>query len=254
MFDAPTSYIDLGQIAIWAFWFFFAGLIIYLRREDKREGYPLESERSPHITVVGWPNLPAPKTFILPHGHGTVTKPSPEPTYQVNATPTEPWPGAPLTPTGDPMLARVGPGSRPTRMNEADLTYEGVDKIVPMRIAKEFSVAEGDADPRGFTVLGCDDQQAGTISEIWVDRSEPQIRYLEVDVKGGEHVLLPMGFARILKKKGQVKVAAITAAQFANVPVPASPSRITLREEDLVTSYYGAGKLYAVPERLEPFL
>ena len=114
--------------------------------------------------------------------------------------------------------------------------------------------SEGDADPRGFAVIGCDDQQGGTISEIWVDRSEPQIRYLEVDVKGGKRVLLPMGFARILKKKGQVKVAAITAAQFANVPVQASPSRITLREEDLVSSYYGGGKLYAVPERLEPFL
>ena len=108
--------------------------------------------------------------------------------------------------------------------------------------------------PRGFAVLGCDDQQAGTISDLWIDRSEPQIRYLEVDVKGGKRVLVPMGFARILKKKGQVKVAAITAAQFANVPVQASPSRITLREEDLVSSYYGGGKLYAVPERLEPFL
>ncbi|AUB85431.1 photosynthetic reaction center subunit H [Candidatus Thiodictyon syntrophicum] len=254
MFAAAPSYIDFGQIAIWAFWFFFAGLIIYLRREDKREGYPLESERSPYIRVVGWPDLPAPKTFLLPHGHGTVTKPSPEAPDQVNATPVEPWPGAPLTPTGDPMLARVGPGSCPTRMNEADLTHEGLDKIVPMRIAKEFSVAEGDADPRGFAVIGCDDQQAGTISEIWVDRSEPQIRYLEVDVKGGKRVLVPMGFARILKRKGQVKVAAITAAQFANVPVQASPSRITLREEDLVSSYYGGGKLYAVPERLEPFL
>ncbi|HEY5309302.1 MAG TPA: photosynthetic reaction center subunit H, partial [Casimicrobiaceae bacterium] len=45
---AITSYIDVAQIALYAFWIFFAGLIFYLRREDKREGYPLESDRSGH--------------------------------------------------------------------------------------------------------------------------------------------------------------------------------------------------------------
>ena len=253
MFDAPTSYIDLGQIAIWAFWFFFAGLIIYLRKEDKREGYPLESERSPHITHVGWPNLPAPKTFILPHGQGTKTVPRQEPAYQVNATPTEPWLGAPLTPTGDPMLARVGPGSCPTRDNEPDLTYEGEPKIVPLRAAPGFSVAEGDRDPRGFDVIGCDGEKGGTVSDIWVDRSEPQIRYLEVAVNAGKKVLLPMGFAKIQKKAGTVKVLAITGAQFANVPAIAHADHVTFREEDLVCAYYGGGKLYAVPSRTEPF-
>lgn len=254
MFDAPTSYIDLGQIAIWAFWIFFAGLIIYLRKEDKREGYPLESERSEHITVVGWPNLPTPKTFILPHGQGTKTVPRLEPAYKVNATPTEPWPGAPLTPTGDPMLARVGPGSCPTRDNEPDLTFEGVHKIVPLRAAPGFFVAEGDRDPRGFDVIGCDDQKGGTVSDIWVDRSEPQIRYLEVAVNAGKKVLLPIGFAKINKKAGKVKVLAITGAQFANVPTIAHADHVTFREEDLVAAYYGGGKLYAVPSRTEPFL
>lgn len=251
---AATSYLDLGQIAIWAFWFFFAGLIIYLRKEDKREGYPLESERSAHITVVGWPAPPAPKTFILPHGQGTKQAPRPEPAYQVNATPTEPWPGAPLTPTGDPMLARVGPGSCPTRDHEPDLTFEGENKIVPLRAAPGFSVSERDRDPRGFDVIGCDDQKGGTVSEVWVDRSEPQIRYLEVAVTGGKKVLLPITFARIHKKAGKVKVHAITSAQFANVPVLSKPDRVTLREEDLITSYYGGGKLYATPSRTEPFL
>jgi photosynthetic reaction center H subunit len=254
MFDAPTSYVDIGQIAIWIFWFFFAGLIYFLRREDKREGYPLESERSPYINVVGFPNLPEPKTFILPHGQGTKQAPRPEPEYKVNATPVEPWPGAPLQPIGDPMLARVGPGSCPTRDNVPDLTFEGAPKIVPMRVATDFHVAEQDRDPRGFAVIGCDDQQAGTIADLWVDRSEPCIRYMEVEVKGGKRVLLPMTFSRINKKAGQVKVNAITAAQFANVPVLSSPDRITLREEDLVTSYYGGGKLYAVPSRTEPFI
>jgi photosynthetic reaction center H subunit len=56
-----TRYIDGAQIALYAFWIFFAGLIIYLRREDKREGYPLESPQGPR---EGWPPMPEQKTFI----------------------------------------------------------------------------------------------------------------------------------------------------------------------------------------------
>ena len=36
------SNIDVAQIVLYAFWIFFAGLIFYIRREDRREGYPLE--------------------------------------------------------------------------------------------------------------------------------------------------------------------------------------------------------------------
>jgi photosynthetic reaction center H subunit len=254
MQSAATGYIDLAQIAIWTFWLFFAGLVIYLRREDKREGYPLENERSPYIKVVGWPGLPEPKTFVLPHGHGTKQAPRAEAPYPVNATPIAPWLGAPLEPNGDPMLARVGPGSCPTRDDVPDLTIDGDAKIVPMRVATDFSVPAQDRDPRGFEVVGCDGQKGGTVSDIWVDRSEPQIRYLEVAVNAGKRVLLPINFARIQKKKGKVEVAAITGAQFANVPTLKNPDKVTLREEDLVTSYYGGGKLYAVPDRTEPFL
>jgi photosynthetic reaction center H subunit len=53
--------IDGAQIALYAFWLFFAGLIIFLRREDKREGYPLESPDGPR---EGWPTVPDKKTYI----------------------------------------------------------------------------------------------------------------------------------------------------------------------------------------------
>lgn len=55
------DYIDGAQIALYAFWLFFAGLIIYLRREDKREGYPLDSPQGPR---EGWPPMAEPKTYI----------------------------------------------------------------------------------------------------------------------------------------------------------------------------------------------
>lgn len=57
-----TEYIDLTQIVLYAFWIFFAGLVYYLRREDKREGYPLHGEREGTV-VNGFPMPPAPKKF-----------------------------------------------------------------------------------------------------------------------------------------------------------------------------------------------
>ena len=38
------AYLDVAQVTLYVFWIFFACLIYYLRREDKREGYPLDSD------------------------------------------------------------------------------------------------------------------------------------------------------------------------------------------------------------------
>jgi photosynthetic reaction center H subunit len=61
-----VEYIDFAQITVYLFWLFFAGLIIYLRREDKREGYPLESDRK-GVDVQGWPAVPEARTPRLKH-------------------------------------------------------------------------------------------------------------------------------------------------------------------------------------------
>ncbi len=198
MSAAITEYIDVAQLTIWAFWFFFAGLVIYLRGEDKREGYPLDSDRTDRsggrVKVVGFPGVPTPKTFVLPHNAGTVYAPRQEaPAAKINATPSAPFLGAPLDPIGDPMLAGVGPGSSPDRQKQPDRTHEGELKIVPMRVAKDFYIAEGDPDPRGMTVIGLDGEVGGTVTDVWVDRAEPQIRYLELKVaQGGKQALLPI--------------------------------------------------------------
>lgn len=60
-----SSHFDFAQVVLYAFWIFFFGLIYYLRREDKREGYPLVSSRGP---VNGFPAPPPPKTFIPREG------------------------------------------------------------------------------------------------------------------------------------------------------------------------------------------
>lgn len=254
---AITQYIDVAQIVLYAFWIFFAGLIFYLRREDKREGYPLESERPDRELVEGFPRMPGQKVFKLPHG-GTYAAPNGHADNRpIRAESVAPWPGAPLEPTGDPMLDGVGPAAYAERADKPELTLEGAPRMVPMRVATEFSVEPRDPDPRGMEVLGADGELGGTVRDLWVDRSEPQVRYLEVEVSGGpdgRRVLLPIAIAGIDRRRRRVTVKSILAKQFANVPAIQEASQVTQLEEDQICAYYASGHLYAVPSRREPLL
>lgn len=92
---------------------------------------------------------------------------------------------------------------------------------------------------------------------MWVDRGEQMIRYLEVAVQGAAgigSVLVPMPLASVNGSKRKVFVPAILAGQFADVPRVRNPDRVTKLEEDKVSAYYGAGTLYATPDRTEPLI
>jgi photosynthetic reaction center H subunit len=65
MFRNFNQYIDVTQVLLYVFWGLFAWLIIYLHKEDKREGYPLINKDSSNIH--GWPKSPGPKEFIPAH-------------------------------------------------------------------------------------------------------------------------------------------------------------------------------------------
>ncbi len=58
-----TEYFDFAQVAIYGFWLFFAGLVYYLRREDKREGYPLAVDAPEGTKPGGFPAPPGRKVF-----------------------------------------------------------------------------------------------------------------------------------------------------------------------------------------------
>lgn len=252
---AITQYIDVAQLVLYAFWIFFAGLIYYLLQENKREGYPLETDGNrPRVRVEGWPPMPAPKTFDLGGGQ-TVSVPNDQRSGQtLKAAPLHGHPGSPLVPTGDtPMLDGVGPGAWNDRADVPDLTTAGEPRLAPLRAVPEYSVVQHDTDPRGLPVVGCDGAVGGEVVDLWLDRTEIIFRYLELRVAGGERtVLLPMGFARIGDR--QVKVDSITGSQFAAVPAIAQPAQVTRLEEEKIMGYYGAGALYAVPARQEPLL
>jgi photosynthetic reaction center H subunit len=268
---ALTGYFDVAQVVLYVFWLFFAGLIYYLVRENKREGYPLENERSDRITVQGWPPIPAPKTFLLRDGttFSAPNRDKPEPPY--SARPTANWLGAPIEPVGDPMKAGVGPGGYAMRADVPDLGFDGLPKIVPLRGDPDHEVASDDPDPRGKPVIGADGKVGGTVVDLWVDRSEAVFRYMEVEVPaagGSKRVLVPMNFTRVnypgglfdfatgtLKgRKTVIKVKAILGSQFADVPTTRNPDLVTLLEEEKIMAYFGAGTLYAMAARQEPLI
>lgn len=259
---------DVAELAFLTFFVFFVGLVIYLNRESRREGYPLEHEQSGAVES-GLPLFDAgKKTFKLPHGRGTYTPedvardPLAVPGKQAFGAA-----GAPWVPDGDPMKSGMGPGAYAQRSDYPDLTFDGRPRIVPIGASHEIEIAAQDTNPVGLPVYAADKKLAGEISDVWVDQSEHIIRYLEVTTTSGKKVLAPMTFCAIQGKgwlggitpivddqTPLVDIEAITSEQFDDVPALATAGQITRLEEDKIMGYYGGGTMYAMPGRGEPWL
>ena len=272
---ALTQYIDVAQLVLYGFWAFFFTLVLYLHRENKREGYPLESDRSDNIKHQGFPAMPRPKVYRLPFGRGELMLPGDrkEGDVGLNATPLGNFLGAPRVPDGDPLVDGVGPAAWAERREGPELFGpDGDNRIRTMaQLDGHFSVADFSTDPRGLDVRALDGVVVGKVSEIWIDSMEAFARYYQVDLNSGKTVLMPMMYATYHRKRTaptggsladrlidrrekEIHVASITSEQFENVPVLADPSQITLREEDRLQAYFGGGHLYATRQRTESFI
>jgi photosynthetic reaction center H subunit len=198
--------------------------------------------------------MPTPKLFRLADGRVVQAPRDNGDKRPVAGTPLRHPIGSPLVPSGDPMQSGIGPGAWAERENVVDITVEGHPRIVPLASQDEFSLNPRDPDPRGMPVIGMDKITAGTVIDVWVDRAEMLIRYLEVRLavsNDQRHVLLPINMARVRQLARRVDVDSITAEQFNGVPALASNTQVTLLEEERVVAYYGAGYLYATADRAE---
>lgn len=263
MVDLTAGY-DVALIMFYVFVVFFIGLVVYLQRESRREGFPLEDDAG-NQEKQSWFFRPEPKTFHLPHGHGTVQVPNDlgDPVAAAENIKGEQtgFEGTPWVPSSaNPMLDGIGPGAWTHRADVPDELHDGRPKIVPMRADETITIAKGDMDPRGLRVVGCDSIVGGRITDVWVDRMEHMIRFLEVKTEVGEaprSVLVPMNFCVVKTPRDREKVFyvhAITGEQFALVPGTKSPEKITLLEEEKIMAYFGAGLLYATPTRQESYV
>jgi photosynthetic reaction center H subunit len=250
---------DVALLALQVFTLFFFILICYLRREDRREGYPLESNMSNNPGWKSFAFLPAVKTFLLPHG-GTATAPHLEKQMPIAADTSGVFRGLPIEPTGNPMIDGVGPAAYAQRSDEPEAGFEdNKPRIMPLRLLPDFTVESADPDPRGMPVIAGDGVIAGHVRDVWIDRAEVMIRYIEVDVAATERapakrVLVPMPLVQIRRKAREAIVRCVFAHHFADAPVPKSLEQITLLEEDRISAYFASGQLYASPERMGPLI
>ena len=242
---------DLASLAIWLFWGFFALLVYYLQTENMREGYPLEMEDGTAAPNQGPLPLPKAKTFLLPHGRGSVTVPNgAREARELALTRTAGSEGFPHAPTGDPMVDGVGPAAWAPRRDIPELDGHGHNKIVPMAAAGGFAVAAG-RDPRGLPVQASDLEVVGRISDMWVDAPEQLVRYLEIDLNSGAKRLVPMPMARIWKDR--VKINSLPSDLFDGVPGTRSMTEVTMLEEEKIGAYYAGATLYAADKRKRGF-
>lgn len=92
---------------------------------------------------------------------------------------------------------------------------------VPLKELKDFQVAKGDPDVRGWEVLSNDGRRIGKVDDMLVDTAAMKVRYLDIDLDddlrnlagGGtgpgtksDNILIPIGSAQIHEKDDRVTV------------------------------------------------
>jgi photosynthetic reaction center H subunit len=93
--------------------------------------------------------------------------------------------------------------------------------VVPLKELKDFQVAKGDPDVRGWEVLSNDGRRIGKVDDLLVDTAAMKVRYLDIDLDndlrnlagGGtgpgtkrDNILIPIGSAQLHEKDDRISV------------------------------------------------
>ncbi len=107
---AITQYIDVAQAAWWLSFLAFIGIVLLLRREDQREGYPKDNLGLQPL--AGPMSLPPSRPMLRLDGSATA-QPHHDPAPPVRAHPQFRFAGGPLVPDGNPLTAALGRAPTP---------------------------------------------------------------------------------------------------------------------------------------------
>lgn len=242
--------IDVAFLCVVAFVAFFIGLVYYLRQEDKREGFPMvQIHGGRHVEIVtreGWPELPAPKTFRLPHGHGTVTVPRRDAPEIPDDVEGRVMIGEGLRTDGNPLDIGLGAAAyQADKPDFPDLNYRGEPKIVSLDRTPDFYILPGDPDPRGWPFLDKHGRRVGTITDLWFNKAEYFLRYFTYRVDDtGEELIAPSFFCIVDIRDRTVRARTLIGEDLLRAPVKAGEV-ITWVEEDRVNGYFAGGIPFA---------
>jgi hypothetical protein len=97
--------------------------------------------------------------------------------------------------------------------------------VVPLKDAKDFRLAKGAPNLRGWTVYGSDNDKVGSVTQMLVDPVAMKVKYLDVDVDDDlfglvddRHVLVPLEHAELRERNQDVWVQGLPAREIASLP------------------------------------
>lgn len=129
---------------------------------------------------------------------------------------------------------------RDTDRDSADLSLRRLGDL------KDFQVAEGDPDIRGWDVRTPDGKKIGKVEELIVDPAERRARYMELkvdrdvlNVDDDRHILVPIGTARVREDGHDVLIERLPALGLMGAPIY-KRGPITREYETSLREYYGA--------------
>lgn len=130
------------------------------------------------------------------------------------------------------------------RNNPADNAHAG--RLVRLEEAKDFDIAKGSRDIRGWHVKTPDGRTIGKVDELIVDPVAKRVRYMDVRVDrkalgidDDRHILIPIGAAQLREDGNDVLIERLPARGLAEAPAY-SRGPITSEYEGSVRDYYGA--------------
>lgn len=97
--------------------------------------------------------------------------------------------------------------------------------VVPLKDAKDFRLAKGAPNLKGWAVYGADNEKLGAVTQMLVDPVAMSVRYLDVDVADDlfgltddRHVLVPLDNVELRERSQDAWVQGLSAAQIAHLP------------------------------------
>ena len=127
-----------------------------------------------------------------------------------------------VEPRGMRDEANVGPDPRQAR------------NLIPMRELKDFKVADGEPDVRGWHVFSSTGRELGIVQDLLVDTSANEVVMLDIDLRRNDrHTLAPIRAAWIDRRYQRVVVD--SKALDADDAMPALPRRGAVTDDEVRT-------------------
>ncbi|HEV7992195.1 MAG TPA: PRC-barrel domain-containing protein [Gemmatimonadaceae bacterium] len=143
----------------------------------------------------------------------------------------------------------VGPNRMEDQMARDYETEDGV-RIAPLGALRDFEVAEGYPDIRGWRVESADGREVGKVHELLIDIDNMRTRYLDVRLAsaiaatpGDRDVLVPIGTAQVADGSEVVRVP-LTAERVGLLPMY-DHGRLTRTHELEVRRHFSLGEAAA---------